>query len=124
MPSQLPIADITAALQQRLFPPSRPGTGWKPGRAHRTFNVRSQAEVRDALWMLTKQWQMGEFRGSDAGSPVFAKLLMSTTRLTKFRPAAGPSNPSTLRFHWSRKSNVGPCRSTERNALSPWTSAS
>ena len=36
----------------------------------------TQAEVRDALWMLTKQWQMGEFRGSDAGSPVFARLLM------------------------------------------------
>ena len=25
--------------------------------------------------MLTKQWQMGEFRGSDAGSPVFAKAF-------------------------------------------------
>jgi hypothetical protein len=43
--------------------------------------------------MLTKQWQMGEFSGSDAGSPVFAKLLMSTTRLTKFRPAGGPVQP-------------------------------
>ena len=48
-----------------------------------------RAEVRDALWMLTKQWQMGEFRGSDAGSPVFAKLLLATTRLTKYRPAGG-----------------------------------
>jgi hypothetical protein len=45
-----------------------------------------RAEVRDPLWMLTKQWQMGEFRGSDAGSPVFAKLQMDTTRLTKYRP--------------------------------------
>ena len=41
-----------------------------------SFDRALQAEVRDALWMLTKQWQMGEFRGSDAGSPVFAKLLM------------------------------------------------
>jgi hypothetical protein len=36
--------------------------------------------------MLTKQWQMGEFRGSDAGSPVFAKLDIATTRLTKYQP--------------------------------------
>jgi hypothetical protein len=38
--------------------------------------------------MLTKQWQMGEFRGSDAGSPVFAKLQIDTTRLTKYQPDA------------------------------------
>ena len=41
-----------------------------------SFDRALRAEVRDALWMLTKQWQMGEFRGSDAGSPVFAKLQM------------------------------------------------
>jgi hypothetical protein len=34
---------------------------------------------------------MGEFRGSDAGSPVFAKLQMATTRLTKYRPDAKPA---------------------------------
>ena len=39
--------------------------------------------------MLTKQWQMGEFRGSDAGSPVFAKLQIDTTRLTKYQSADG-----------------------------------
>ena len=33
-----------------------------------------RAEVRDALWMLCKQWQMGEFAGDDAGTPVYAKL--------------------------------------------------
>jgi hypothetical protein len=45
--------------------------------------------VRDALWMLTRQWQLGEFRGSDAGSPVFAKILFETTRLTKYQAASG-----------------------------------
>ena len=38
------------------------------------FSRALRAEVRDALWMLCKQWQMGEFAGDDAGSPVFAKL--------------------------------------------------
>jgi hypothetical protein len=53
-----------------------------------SFDRALRAEVRDALWMLTKQWQMGEFRGSDAGSPIFAKLQIDTTRLTKYRPDA------------------------------------
>jgi hypothetical protein len=50
------------------------------------FDRALQAEVRDALWMLTKQWQMGEFKADDAGSPVTAKIHMLTTRLTKYRP--------------------------------------
>jgi hypothetical protein len=33
-----------------------------------------KAEVRDALWMLTRQWQFGELKGEDAGSPLCAKL--------------------------------------------------
>lgn len=48
------------------------------------FDRALKAEVRDALWMLTKQWQMGEFRGDDAGSPVTSKIHMGTTRLTKY----------------------------------------
>ena len=42
-------------------------------RAHQ-FDRALRAELRDALWMLTRQWQMGEFQGDDAGSPVLAKL--------------------------------------------------
>ena len=38
------------------------------------FDRALRAEVRDALWMLTRQWQLGEFRGDDAGSPVLAQL--------------------------------------------------
>ncbi len=33
-----------------------------------------KAEVRDAMWMLTRQWQFGEFKGEDAGSPISAKV--------------------------------------------------
>src|SRR5262245_13321435 len=50
------------------------------------FNRALRAEVRDALWMLTRQWQMGEFLGDDAGSPVFAKVHLGTSRLTTYRP--------------------------------------
>ena len=50
------------------------------------FNRALKAEVRDALWMLTKQWQLGEFLGDDAGSPVFSKMYMGKTKLTKYVP--------------------------------------
>ena len=91
MTSSLPIRDIRTALARRLFPSI---TTWNRLEARpRTisFDRALRAEVRDALWMLTKQWQMGEFRGSDAGSPVFAKLKINTTRLTKYRAGAQPS---------------------------------
>ncbi|MCM4161703.1 hypothetical protein FHG64_02740 [Antarcticibacterium flavum] len=51
------------------------------------FDRVLNAEVRDPLWMLTKQWQMGEFKGEDAGSPAFAKVQLATTRITKYQAA-------------------------------------
>lgn len=89
MPSALSVGDIRVALSQRLFPAITTWNRLEARPRSQTFDRALQAEVRDALWMLTKQWQMGEFRGSDAGSPVFAKLLLATTRLTKYRAAAG-----------------------------------
>ena len=56
-------------------------------RVKKNFDRALKAEVRDALWMLTKQWQMGEFEGDDAGSPVMAKVRLDTTQLTKYQAA-------------------------------------
>jgi len=88
MSSALQVGPIAAALRQRLFPTI---TRWNRLEARpRTpsFERALQAEIRDPLWMLMKQWQMGEFRGSDAGSPTFAKLQIALTRLTKYQPAS------------------------------------
>lgn len=79
------VNNIQQTLQARLIPTitvwnrleSRPRTD--------NFDRALRAEVRDALWMLTKQWQMGEFRGDDAGSPVTAKIHVDTTRITKYQ---------------------------------------
>jgi hypothetical protein len=88
MSSSLKIGDVAVALSQRLFPSVTTWNRLEARPRSQTFERALKAEVRDALWMLTKQWQMGEFRGSDAGSPVFAKILFETTRLTKYRPGA------------------------------------
>src|SRR5262245_37239132 len=87
------IDDIANALSERSFPTI---TMWNrlEGRPRKdNFERALKAEVRDALWMLTKQWQVGEFKGDDAEWPVFAKLRMHTTQLTKYRAAAGEAEP-------------------------------
>jgi hypothetical protein len=39
------------------------------------FERSLRAEVRDGLWMLTRQWQMGELEAEDAGSAIDARIL-------------------------------------------------
>ncbi len=85
MNNYVAINNMTEVLQQKLLPSI---TLWNRLEARpRTddFDRALKAEVRDPLWMLTKQWQLGEFRGDDAGSPAFAKIQMATTRLTKYQ---------------------------------------
>ncbi len=53
------------------------------------FDRALRAEIRDPLWLLTRQWQMGEFKGDDAGSPIKAKVHIETTLITKYRPGMG-----------------------------------
>ncbi len=50
------------------------------------FDRALKAEIRDPLWMISKQQQMGEFQGEDAGSAILAKVHMKTTSLTKYQP--------------------------------------
>src|SRR5512132_624591 len=48
------------------------------------FTRSLRAEVRDPLWMLTRQWQFGEFKGEDAGSAVKARVQLNTTRIDRY----------------------------------------
>jgi len=43
-----------------------------------------KAEIHDALWMLGRQWQMGEFKGNDTGSGILARLQMNYTSVNAF----------------------------------------
>jgi hypothetical protein len=53
-----------------------------------------QAQVRDPLWFLTRQWQVGEYLGNDAGSPVQATLGLDQRSITTYRP--GLDDASTV----------------------------
>src|SRR5438477_1892846 len=88
------VADIGAALEKRQYPTI---TAWNrlEGRPRRPDFARAlKAEVRDAMFMLSKQWQMGEFLGDDAGSPATVRVQLATTRLRTYRAARG----TTLAF--------------------------
>lgn len=87
MNNQLSTVQLQAFLERELVLPLLPYFNRLEGRPRtRNFDRALQAEVRDALWMLTRQWQMGEFQGDDAGSPILSKVWMDKTRLGKFQP--------------------------------------
>jgi hypothetical protein len=49
------------------------------------------AQVRDPLWMLARQWQVLEFQGADAGSPVQATFAGQQQTVTTYCPGTDPS---------------------------------
>jgi hypothetical protein len=94
MPRQRVVQDMAATLAKRLFPSV---TVWNrlEGRPRvDSFDRALRAEIRDPLWMLTRQWQLGEFEGDDAGSPVLAKVQMSAAPVDQYQ--AGSHAPRAL----------------------------
>src|SRR3989442_10893854 len=51
------------------------------------------ARVHDALWLLARQWQVGEFHGEDAGTPIAARWRGRVAPATRY--VAGPIPPNT-----------------------------
>ncbi|MEU9841349.1 hypothetical protein AB0C69_19230 [Actinomadura sp. NPDC048032] len=54
-----------------------------------------EARTADPLWLLARQWQLGEFQGEDAGTPVLARLDVESARFAEVRygPSGGPAAP-------------------------------
>jgi hypothetical protein len=59
------------------------------------FERALRAEVRDALWFLTRQWQFGEFQADDAASPVDARTRVQSSPFTRYAPKGGQPAPYT-----------------------------
>ena len=78
-------SDIALAIAQKSFPTVLMWNRLEGRPRTHHFDRALKAEVRDALWMLTKQWQMGEFKADDAGSPVFAKIHIKSERLDTYK---------------------------------------
>jgi len=52
--------------------------------------------VADPLWALARQWQVGEFHGEDAASPILVTATVAHTKLTAFAPGRAGERGDTL----------------------------
>ena len=52
------------------------------------------ARLADPLWLLGRQWQMGELTGEDAASPVTARITASSFAIDSIQTPAGSSSYS------------------------------
>ena len=82
--------ELTAILNNQAPLPTTVLWNRLEGRPRSTDFTRAlKAEVHDPLWLITRQWQMGEFIGEDAGSPVTAKVAWKTDRVTELHLPSG-----------------------------------
>lgn len=58
-----------------------------------SFKRELEARVRDPLWFLARQWQLGEFKGEDAASPIFINFKANISRFEKWLPGEGGEVP-------------------------------
>ena len=86
-------ADIAESMRLRELPSVTVYNRLEGRPRTRAFDRSLRAEVRDPLWMLTRQWQVGEFQADDAGSPVLSQLHLRRTELTELGPREFPVVP-------------------------------
>ena len=53
-----------------------------------------QARIHDPLWLLARQWQFGEFKGDDAGSPAAAQLVVRSAAISRYHAGPLPTDPA------------------------------
>ena len=88
-------------------------------RAH-DFTRSLRAEVRDAMWMLTRQWQMGELEADDAGvADRRASPRAQADASIACSSAPAPRRRTTTACRWRRWSSANACPSRTRCACRP-----
>jgi hypothetical protein len=76
------------------------------------------ARIFDPLWMLTRQWQVGEYQGEDAGSPIVARVRASNAPFTRIH--LGQIPPNTILAGDPYDPQVAPLETiVERRAMRP-----
>lgn len=98
MPQQID-PRLKEALLSASFRPAVTMWNRLEGRARKEdFDRSLRAEIRDPLWMLARQWQLGEFKGEDAGSAAKVRVQVETARLNRFAVRSGDSSPDAPEF--------------------------
>ena len=74
-------------------------TNWsriEPRTSGTPIDVGYAARVHDPLWLLARQWQVGEFQGEDAGTPIVARWRGRVKPMTRFHAGRIPVNTPQL----------------------------
>ncbi len=85
-----------SAADGRSTPPSI--TAWtrlEPLVRNASMQASLQAQARDPLWFLARQYQLGEFLADDAGSPLHASVMAEFRNVTTYCPGTDPSKTKT-----------------------------
>ena len=87
-------------------------TSWmrlEPHTRNAEMKTSVQARIYDPLWLLGRQWQVGEFQGEDSGTPIVARLRADVSRLTRYfaGPIAANTEVTAPRFDAKSRKSVG-----------------
>ena len=66
-----------------------------------------EARIHDPLWLLARQWQLGEFDGEDAGTPISVRVRAASGRVTAWQPGDPQDGPGAARG-WDGESPLDP----------------
>lgn len=76
------------------------------------------AQVHDPLWLLTRQWQLLEFWGEDAGSPIWADLNITYAPITRYHLHPQDKPPSQVKVEGQKLDGSVPLEAlVEREAV-------
>jgi hypothetical protein len=87
------IAQFKEEIPFFLFPYITAYNRLEPRPRSEDFDRSLRAEVHDALWMLTRQWQFGEFQGEDAASLATANILTRHATVDRMAFGGGDAIP-------------------------------
>jgi hypothetical protein len=68
-------------------------TSWtrlEPRARREDFAPELEARVYDPLWLLARQWQLGEFTGEDAASPASVRVVSEVAPINAYKMGSGP----------------------------------
>ena len=82
-PSPSPEPGPTTPVSGTLAPSVTSWTRLEPRCREADMRTTLAARIFDPLWLLARQWQMGEFQGEDVGTPVVARVRARSATLSR-----------------------------------------
>jgi hypothetical protein len=82
----MPTCRLISPREEAVMPSITTWTRLEPRTRHPDIAVGLQARVHDPLWLLGRQFQLGEFRGEWTGSAVAVRVQAECALLSRYHP--------------------------------------